>query len=118
MQQAGSNYGASAEQAAERQQQQAAMEEQRQQMVYSILTPEAKTRLSMLAMVKEDKVRMVEDQLIKMATSGALRERVSEAQLIEMLDKVVQSSQTKVKIMRRPSAFPDEDDDDSDSDLL
>ena len=52
------------------------MEEQRRSILDQILEPEAKDRLIRLALVKPEKARVMEDHLIKAATSGQLRSKV------------------------------------------
>ena len=66
-------------------------------------------------MVKEDRARAVGDQLIKMATTGQLKAKVSEEQLISMLEQTGEKK-TKVTIQRR--RFDESDEDDNDDDLL
>lgn len=72
--------------ASEQQQQQAAMEEQLDAIVGSILTPEAKDRLDRLAIVKKEKTQEIKLQLAEKARSGEIRSRVTEEQLISMLE--------------------------------
>lgn len=52
------------------------MEEQRRSILDQILEPAAKDRLIRLALVKPEKARVMEDHLIKAATSGQLRSKV------------------------------------------
>ncbi|TFJ85369.1 hypothetical protein NSK_003328 [Nannochloropsis salina CCMP1776] len=97
----------------------AEMEERRQFMLDQILSPEARERLARIAIVRKEKVRGVQDMLIQAATSGRLRGKVSEEQLIEMLEQVssqVDKKATKVTIQRRRCL--DEDEDDNDDDML
>ncbi|GAA5998304.1 Sdd2p [Rhodotorula paludigena] len=69
--------------------QQAAQEDERRRTVMSqILSPEARERLSRIALVKPDRARAIEQLLMRMAQSGQLRGRVSEDQLIDVLDQV------------------------------
>jgi len=93
-----------------------------------ILEAEAKTRLSRLAMVKKDKARAVEDSLIAAATNGRLKSKVTEEQLIAMLEQYggsggdegsgggVGGGRRGITIQRRKTGFED-DDDDNDDDL-
>ncbi|GAA6009504.1 hypothetical protein JCM11491_003581 [Sporobolomyces phaffii] len=66
----------------------AAEEEQRRTVMRQILTTEARERLSRIALVKPDRARAIEQLLMRMAQSGQLRGRVSEEQLIDVLDQV------------------------------
>lgn len=103
------------------------MEEQRASILDQILEPAAKDRMNRLKLVKKEKARAVEDSLIKAATSGQLRTKVSEEELIGMLDGVSggssggeggeNSSKKGVSIQRRNYGM-DSDDDDNDDDLL
>ncbi|KAM0788538.1 hypothetical protein ACM66B_001666 [Microbotryomycetes sp. NB124-2] len=74
-----------AEEAAQRQQ---AAEEQRRTVMSQILDPEARERLSRIALVRPERARGIEDLLVRMAQSGQLRGRVSEDQLIGVLDQI------------------------------
>ena len=51
-------------------------------------------------MVKADKARAVEDLLIRMAQTGQLRGKVSESQLIEILEQINQQKpKTKIVVL-------------------
>ncbi|GAA5890319.1 hypothetical protein JCM5296_002787 [Sporobolomyces johnsonii] len=63
-------------------------EEQRRTVMSQILSAEARERLSRIALVKPDRARAIEQLLMRMAQSGQLRGRVSEEQLIDVLDQV------------------------------
>ncbi|GAA5960508.1 hypothetical protein JCM3765_003659 [Sporobolomyces pararoseus] len=66
----------------------AAEEEQRRTIMRQILSTEARERLSRIALVKPERARAIEQLLMRMAQSGQLRGRVSEDQLIDVLDQV------------------------------
>ena len=55
-------------------------------MMSQILDPAAAERMARLKLVKEDKVRQIEDLLIEQAKGGKLQGQVREQQLIEMLE--------------------------------
>ncbi|GAA5983119.1 hypothetical protein JCM11641_004919 [Rhodosporidiobolus odoratus] len=81
--------GAAGGQGGEDQAQQVAQEDERRRGVMSqILSAEARERLSRIALVKPDRARAIEQLLMRMAQSGQLRGRVSEDQLIDVLDQV------------------------------
>jgi programmed cell death protein 5 len=65
-------------------------------------------------MVKPEKAKGVEDMVLAAARRGALGGKVTEAQLIDLLEQVSGAAggvpKTKVTIQRR-RAFDDEDDD-------
>jgi len=105
------------------QQQKAMYEEQRTNILDQILEAPAKERLSRLAIVKREKARKVEDQLIQSATTGKLSSKVTDEQLVAILARSSEETEgaaTKkgVVIQRRKYGFDDDDDDDDDSDLL
>ncbi len=105
---------------------QAQMEEQRANILEQILEPAAKDRMNRLKLVKKDKARAVEDSLIKAATTGQLRNKVSEEALISMLDGVAgggaeggaEAPKKSISIQRRNYGMDDDDDDDNDDDLM
>ena len=95
-------------------------------MVDQILEQGAKDRLARLSLVKKEKARAVEDALISAATNGKLQGKVTEVQLIQMLEQFSgsdsssgssQGGKNRVVIQRKKNNF-DDDDDDDDSDLL
>lgn len=90
---------------AEAEEQQAQQDEMKRQLLSQILDNDARERcayvppavcsdppVSRIALVKPQKSRAVTDILIQMARSGQVRQRVSEAQLISLLDQVEQAS--------------------------
>ena len=97
---------------------QAEMEEQLGMMMDQILTPEAKDRLKRVELVRKEKAMEIKMKLIKDAQSGALKERVSEARLCELLEESSAKSAPKVTMQRRKYKGVDSDDDDDDSDLM
>lgn len=105
-----------------RQQQQQENEARRTSILDQILEPAAKSRMSRLAMVKKEHARSVEDSLINAATNGQLKSKISEEQLIAMLEQISGSSAATsqnrgITIQRRKTGFDDEEEDDDDSDL-
>ncbi|GAA5877677.1 hypothetical protein JCM16303_000202 [Sporobolomyces ruberrimus] len=65
-----------------------AEDEQRRTVMRQILSNEARERLSRIGLVKPERARAIEQLLMRMAQSGQLRGRVSEDQLIDVLDQV------------------------------
>lgn len=58
------------------------------------------TKVSRISMVKPEKARSVEDYLLNMARSGRLGAKVSEEQLINMLEQISQQEEAvKTKIV-------------------
>ncbi|WFC94590.1 hypothetical protein MBRA1_001223 [Malassezia brasiliensis] len=76
---------------ADREEQMAQQEEMKRQLLSQILDSDARERLSRIALVKPQKSKAVTDILIQMARSGQVRQRVSEAQLISLLDQIDQA---------------------------
>ncbi|CAG8780579.1 7606_t:CDS:2, partial [Racocetra persica] len=74
-------------------------EETRQTLLTQILDNEARERLARISIVKAEKARAVEDLLIRMAQSGQLRGKVSESQLIDLLQQINQQQKPEKKIV-------------------
>ena len=89
------------------------MEEFKKTILKSLLTPDARARLSNIALVKPKKAAMLENYLCQ--NSSRLR-RVDEKQLIGLLGQMGGGTATKIVIQRRASS--DSDEDDNDDDLL
>ena len=87
-------------------------EEQRKAIMMQILTPEARERLSRIALVKPDRAKMIEESLIMSMQQGRLAGVVNEQTLIQMLEQISNSEQNtkgmKVTIQRRKD-FDDDD---------
>ncbi|CAD6910958.1 unnamed protein product [Tilletia controversa] len=115
----------------ERRQQAAQQDEMKREMLSTVLEPEARERLSRIAMVKPGKARAIQDMLIRMAQQGQIRSKISEAQLIDLLDQVDRSDQqrngaggasggggsgpgSKITFNRKKTAVDDDSDDDYD----
>lgn len=88
-------------------------QEMRTSLMSQILEGPARERLSRVEMVRPERARQVEELLIRMAQSNQLRGKVSEPQLVQLLDQIsAQEDKSRAKIVynRRDS------DDDSDLD--
>ncbi|KAJ3042601.1 Programmed cell death protein 5 [Rhizophlyctis rosea] len=88
------------------------MDEARRGMLFQILENDARERLARIKIVKEEKARAVEDMLLRMAQGGQLRSKVSEQQLIDMLEQISESTKQETKITYNRRRFADSDDDD------
>lgn len=66
-----------------------------------------------IRMVKESRATEVESRLIMLARSGQLRQKVTEAQLKDILNAVSeqQKEQEKIVVSRRRGTWDDDDDD-------
>ena len=66
-------------------QQQAEVQAQKEALLRQILTPEARARLTNVRMVKPQFAEQIEMQLIQLASSGRLKDRVTDEQLKTLL---------------------------------
>ncbi|KAI9136471.1 PDCD5-related protein [Paraphysoderma sedebokerense] len=92
------------------------MEDMRKTMLLTILDNEARERLSRIEMVKPQKARSVEDLLLNMARSGQLRGKISEKELIDLLENISEGEREKkeVKVVYNRRRFDDSDEEDFD----
>lgn len=105
--------------AAELQQQQAAMrarEEQRDLMISTVLTKEARSRLSNIRMVKPDKARGVEQLLLSAAQSGQISaaKPLDERGIVSLLEQISakeQKASAKIVTRRKKSIDSSSDED-------
>ncbi|KAI0173629.1 double-stranded DNA-binding domain-containing protein [Hypoxylon sp. FL1284] len=94
---------------AEQQKQQEA--EARQSILNQILHPEAADRLGRIRLVKEERATDIENRLIMLARTGQLRQKVTEAQLKELLNAVAENKEEEKIVVNRRKNWDDEDDD-------
>ena len=80
--------------------QQREIEEMRRIILRSILTPEAKERLSNIRIARPAIAEQIENQLILLAQSGRLRSKVTDEQLRMLLEKLLPKKR-EIKIRRR-----------------
>ncbi|MFX1260923.1 MAG: DNA-binding protein [Promethearchaeota archaeon] len=71
-----------------REQQVAEAQAQKEAILRQILTPEARSRLTNIRMVKPQIAEQIEMQLIQLASSGRLRARVTDEQLKKLLQQI------------------------------
>ncbi|GAB9466209.1 hypothetical protein Gpo141_00003587 [Globisporangium polare] len=91
-------------------------EQMRSSIVSQVMQPEARERLSRIAIVKPEKARAIEDMVIQMAQRGQLAAKIDEEKLIDLLARAGETEEkqrTKVTMKRR-TYFSDEEDDDDD----
>ncbi|KAI7780738.1 hypothetical protein LA080_015635 [Diaporthe eres] len=106
---AGAGAGGSGRGSAEQQKQQEA--EARQSILNQILHPEAADRLGRIRLVKEERAADVENRLIMLARSGQLQQKVTEAQLKDLLAAVSANQEKEKIVVSRRKAWADDDDD-------
>jgi len=86
-------------------------EDARQTLLSQILLPDAADRLGRIRMVKESRATDVENRLIMLAQTGQLRAKVTEEQLIDLLNKLAENKEeAKIVISRRKGGWDDDDD--------
>lgn len=76
------------------------IEEERRNILSLILTSDARERLARIRMARPEFARAIEDQLIILAQSGRIREKIDDAQLRSLLAKLAESKRD-IKIRRR-----------------
>jgi programmed cell death protein 5 len=60
-----------------------------QMILKQILEPDARERLNRIKLTKPDFAKAVEQQLVVLAQSGRIRERITDAQLVALLKQLV-----------------------------
>jgi programmed cell death protein 5 len=63
-------------------------ESQIQQILMKILEPEARERLNNIRLTRPDFAKAIEQQLVMLAQSGRLKQRITDAQLKELLKQI------------------------------
>lgn len=95
--------------------------EQRQLILEQACTQEALARLGRIRMVRESKALSVENAIISMAMQNKLPGRITEAKLIEMLERgnaKNSGGEAQISIQRKRYAFDSDEEDDDDEELL
>ncbi|KAM6535588.1 hypothetical protein FALCPG4_005142 [Fusarium falciforme] len=105
--QGGGGGGSSGQQEQQRQQN----DDARQSILNQILHPEAADRLGRIRLVKEERATDVENRLIMLAQTGQLRQKVTEAQLKELLNAMADKKEEEKIVVSRRKAWDDDDDD-------
>jgi DNA-binding TFAR19-related protein (PDSD5 family) len=106
------------EQAAQQKKMQEEAEAHRKNLLTQILEPDAYQRLSRIALVRPDRATHLENSLIKMASSRQLSGKVTDKQLVQMLEQFTEQTKpkTKITIQRKKNSIFDDDDEDFNSD--
>jgi len=76
------------------------LEEQKKSILRSILTTDAKQRLSNIKLARPQVGEQIENQLIMLAKSGRLQQKITDAQLRELLRKIMPKKRD-INIRRR-----------------
>jgi programmed cell death protein 5 len=84
----------------EQEQQRKQFEEQKKRILRSILTPDARERLGRIKIARPEIAEEVENQLIMVAQSGQLKNKINDQQLRMLLSKIMPKKRD-IKIKRR-----------------
>jgi len=88
-------------------------EQMRRDLMATVVDPAARERLSRIALVSPERASQIEGIIARMAQSGQLRGRLTENQLIELLDQLEssggKSSAQKPAIVYHRRKDPDDD---------
>lgn len=80
-------------------------------MLDQILHPEAADRLGRIRMVKEERATDIENRLLALAQTGQLRQKVTEAQLKDLLNAMADNKEAEKIVVNRRKVWDDDDDD-------
>lgn len=78
----------------------AVREMQKQQILRAVLTPEARSRLETVKMVRPEIVEDIENQIIQLAITGRIKRKIDDNQIKAIL-KAYQSGRREIRIIRR-----------------
>jgi programmed cell death protein 5 len=84
----------------QQQQMQQEMEMQKKQVMMQILTPEARSRLANIRLTKPEFVDQIELQLIQLAQSGRVQNKITDEQLKDLL-KRLSGQKREINITRK-----------------
>lgn len=84
----------------EQERQQQEFEKQKKMILRAILTPDARERLGRIRMARPEIVESIENQLIMIAQSGELKNKINDEQLRMLLSKIM-PKRRDIKIKRR-----------------
>ena len=88
------------QQATEEEESKKEFEEQKKMVLRKILTIEARERLGRIKVARPEIVENIENQLIMLAQSGQLKNKINDEQLRELLSKIIPRKRD-IKIKRR-----------------
>ena len=79
-------------------------------MLKAAMSPEALERLYRIQVVKPQNFEMLKGHILKQVQGGALREKISEGQVISMLEMLSEKKQETTITFKRRKSSSDEDD--------
>ncbi|XP_059054041.1 programmed cell death protein 5 [Achroia grisella] len=91
-----------------------AMEETKNSILSQVLDQNARARLNTIKISRPEKAAMVENMICRMAQMGQVQSKISEQELIQILESLNQQmpkSTSTVKFDRRRAALDSDDDD-------
>uniref|UniRef100_A0A7S1F4D9 Programmed cell death protein 5 n=1 Tax=Noctiluca scintillans TaxID=2966 RepID=A0A7S1F4D9_NOCSC len=109
------NQEAQLQQMQEQQEKVAQEQEKKRMMVRQIMEPDALERLNRIRLVKPEKTERLEMQIMQLASTGMLQEKISDSQLVSMLDKIDGSTKGPSVTIQRKQRVVDDDDVDIDA---
>ncbi|KAI5948654.1 hypothetical protein KGF57_005399 [Candida theae] len=115
-----SGGGGSSPSSSQNQQQQAAANDMTSAILGKVLETEARERLSRVRIVRPDRAQAVENYIFKLYSIGQIRQKLSEKDIVEILDGLSRDTQQKQqsKIVYNRKQTLDDDDDDDDDDFF
>ncbi|XP_043198604.1 programmed cell death protein 5-like isoform X2 [Amphibalanus amphitrite] len=115
----GAGGGNAAQNAEKQKEAMAKQEEMKNSMLSSLLDQKARARLNTILLAKPEKGAQLEGMLVNMARSGQIQQRLTEPELVGLLERVSDSTgnraTAKVKFDRRRAAMDSDDDEDYES---
>ncbi|CAH0694150.1 unnamed protein product [Spodoptera exigua] len=91
-----------------------AMEEAKHSILAQVLSQDARARLNTIKLSRPEKGAMVENMICRMAQAGQVRNKITEPELIQLLESLNQQlpkSTSTVKFDRRRAALDSDDED-------
>lgn len=85
----------------ERERERKEFEARKNQILRRILTPEARSRLENIRLVKPDIAEQIELYLIQLASAGRIKNVIGEEEIKEILKSLVSKQETKIRILRK-----------------
>ncbi|OLY84421.1 hypothetical protein AYI68_g1414 [Smittium mucronatum] len=87
-------------------------QEMKDDLMSRILTTEARERLGRIELVRPEKAHQISNMLISMATSGQIKNKIDQDELVSILEQINNSvpSETKIVYSRRSNLDSDDED--------